>query len=308
MRRASVGVALVVWLPLGGGFSACSDRVEVGYDLVESGAPGTGGSDSSGGSGTSGGSSASGGVLAGTGGASEAGTGGAAPAECQTVACRGRVLECGNCTDDDADGRIDALDPECLGPCDDSEASLSSGTPASDNCRLDCAFDRDSGGGNDRCLRDLRCDELSPGASAGCEADPDSVGVDICLESSITQPESCRLSCEPLTPNGCDCFGCCELPARSGNYVWIGAGSTPMEGCRVDRLGDALACPPCTPVEACGNGCDDCESCVGGVGPSSECATPETPQCGADTPHCGPGATCPRDRYCVTGCCIIVPT
>jgi hypothetical protein len=301
MRKAGVGAALVVWLPLGGSFSGCSDRVEVGYDLGGAGAPAAG-------AGASGGALGSGGAVVGTGGSSESGAGGVAPVECQVTACRGRVLECGNCMDDDGDGVIDALDPECLGACDDSESSFSNGTTVSGTCRLDCAFDRNSGAGNDRCERDLRCDELSPGASAGCEADPDSVGSDACLEASTTQPETCLARCEPLTPNGCDCFGCCELPARSGNYVWIGAGTTAVDGCRVDRLGDALSCPPCTPVEACRNPCEDCESCVGGVGPSADCAMPETPQCGADTPHCGPGASCPRERYCVTGCCIVVPT
>jgi hypothetical protein len=210
--------------------------------------------------------------------------------------------------DDDADGLIDALDPECLGACDDSEESFSSGSVISANCRRDCAFDRNSGAGNDRCDRDLRCDELSPGESLGCESAPDIIASPACLESSTAQPAACLDSCVPLAPNGCDCFGCCELPARSGNYVWIGAGTAPLEGCSADRLEDALACPPCTPVDGCNNPCEECETCIGGSGPSPDCEAPDEPRCGASTPQCGAGAVCPSGRYCVTGCCIIVPT
>ena len=50
--------------------------------------------------------------------------------------CAGIVYQCGDSIDNDADGLLDADDPECLGPCDNSEDSYSpnlpGGTPACD--------------------------------------------------------------------------------------------------------------------------------------------------------------------------------
>src|SRR5262245_35999596 len=43
------------------------------------------------------------------------------------VACQGHVYACGNTIDDDGDGLIDAQDPDCLGPCDDTEDSYFGG-------------------------------------------------------------------------------------------------------------------------------------------------------------------------------------
>ena len=40
---------------------------------------------------------------------------------CQQVTCEGKLLECGDCLDNDGDGRIDSHDQECLGPCDNTE-------------------------------------------------------------------------------------------------------------------------------------------------------------------------------------------
>src|SRR5262245_43977025 len=46
------------------------------------------------------------------------------PGVCEPVRCGGMERQCGNCIDDDQDGVVDANDPECLGPCDNSEAEL----------------------------------------------------------------------------------------------------------------------------------------------------------------------------------------
>jgi len=285
---AAAGVSLVA-------AASCSDWADVGYDFGAGGQSGGGGMEASGGL-----SLGTGGVLSG----GALGSGGATP-ECEQRACRGKLYACGDCEDDDGDQLIDALDPECLGPCDDDEGTLSSGTVAA-NCRLDCLFDRNAGAGNDRCDWDQRCDELSPGTSAGCASTPATLADPRCAQTSAAQPDRCIESCLPLTPNGCDCFGCCELPARSGNFVWIGVTGS-GSACTADAADDPARCPPCTPVPACRNSCDECEACVGGGVPSSTCAAPGRPVCGPGAMPCGTGATCPSDRYCVTGCCIIVP-
>jgi hypothetical protein len=293
--RAGEGRAvLVLALGIAGG---CSDRVEVGYDLSSGGAgsPAAGGGTASGGSG----------ALANAGSGGSDSSAGASP--CEPVACRGKVYECGNCGDDDGDSLSDALDPECLGPCDDSEEVFASPSPGGTSCRLDCAFDRDAGLGNDRCDWDLRCDPHSPGSGISCESTAETLAAASCVETASTQPEACVDACAPLTPNGCDCFGCCELPARSGRFVWIGSTDS-ANACSGERLDDPVSCPPCTPVPACENSCDVCEVCVGGAGASSACAAPDEPACGSGTPPCGPGAACPSNRYCVTGCCIVVPS
>jgi hypothetical protein len=286
----ALGASAVV-CAVGGG---CSEQVSIGYDVV-----GGGGSSATAGV-------PSGGIAQGGGsGGSRAGAGGSA--SCEPVACRGKIYACGNCDDDDGDGLADALDPECLGPCDDSESAFASPGPGQTSCRLDCAFDRDAGLGNDRCSWDLRCDPRSPGTAIGCASTDDSVAAEQCGESIAGQAEACVDSCAPLTPNGCDCFGCCELPARSGTFVWIGSGAD-AGACSAALIDEPDACPPCTPVPSCENRCDVCEACVGGVGPSSACAEPDQPACGPGAPPCGPGAACSSDRYCVTGCCIVVPT
>src|SRR5690606_33601147 len=91
------------------------------------------------------------GAPPGTDGGALSGQAGAPP--CVEIACRGKPWQCGNCLDDDGDGLIDSLDPDCLGPCDDDELGLSSGMIMTQNatCRLDCYFDADSGSGNDQC-------------------------------------------------------------------------------------------------------------------------------------------------------------
>jgi hypothetical protein len=275
--------------------AACSSDIDIGR--IQNGAvPATGGTS---------GSSATGGTSGSGGSAGSAG--------CNPVSCQGRTYECGNCIDDDRDGTIDAADVHCTGPCDDSEASFAinifEGTgPA---CKLDCFFDGDVGSGNDGCAYSHRCDELSkgpdypPSGDSACAYDENAPipGMNAsCADVRAEQPALCTDVCQPLVPNGCDCFGCCELPAGSGSYVWLGSEST--SGCTMDTLTDQTACKPCTPVEVCLNRCDPCEICVGRTTLDASCdgGTPACPEgldaCGGeDGMSCGPGA------YCITGCC-----
>lgn len=276
--------------------SGCGQTVEVGLDdaLV------------------TGATSGAGGVLQiagappGTDGGMPTGQAGAPP--CVEVACRGKPWQCGNCLDDDADGVIDSLDPDCLGPCDDDEVGLSSGmiVMQSATCRLDCYFDADSGAGNDQCDWSHKCDERSvapsypPSGEARCEYEP-GAGMGLDCEALVEQPQSCRDACLPLVPNGCDCFGCCQL--EDGEFHFIGRGRGEL-GCQRDALGDADACPPCTPVQSCLNRCEQCEVCVGRE-LDPECSGGNV--CPPGQAACTTDAPCDFQEYCVTGCCVRAP-
>jgi hypothetical protein len=236
-----------------------------------------------------------------------AASGGEAP--CQPTECRGKLYECGNCTDDDEDGRTDALDPACLGPCDDDETGLSTGlSSTSAACQRDCYFDGDAGPGNDGCEWSHQCDPLSvapsypPSGDMRCAYDPLAGGLD-CEELRQEQPAACVEACLPVAPNGCDCFGCCELPGGSGNFHYVGVGRG-SAGCQPDALNDPQACPPCTPVEGCFNDCKPCEACVGRA-PEASCQAGNS--CEPGQQRCGADAPCGLGFYCITGCCVRAP-
>lgn len=292
---------LLAWTPLAAlgllFVHGCGQTVEVGRDDALSAA----------GAGAAAGSLALGGLagVAALGGS--AGHGGVAP--CQVTLCRGKAYECGNCSDDDADGRSDSLDPDCLGPCDDDELGLSTGLKASQAaaCRQDCYFDGDAGPGNDKCEWSHACDPLSvapdypPSGEARCEFGA-SMGVD-CAALESAQTQACLDVCLSLVPNGCDCFGCCELPGGSGQYHFVGKGRG-AQGCQRDTLDDPVACPPCTPVPSCLNACDDCETCVDKA-PDPSCNPGSA--CPGGAAECGPEKSCEFGDYCVTGCCRRAP-
>lgn len=283
----AIGCALYV-------LGACGHTVEVGVDEALS----NGGS-----------ASGTGGAVSGSSG-SGGNDGGAAG--CVQTLCRGRPYQCGNCNDDDSDGLPDARDPECLGPCDDDELALSTGLPGTQTtaCRQDCYFDGDKGPGNDDCLWSHACDERSvapdypPSGEARCVYEPTTtiMGFD-CAAMMASQQQGCLDTCLPLAPNGCDCFGCCQLPGGTGEFLFVGLGGG-ADGCTLDRVDDPTACPPCTHVESCFNPCDECETCVGreapvGCEPGSGCPAGQA-ACQTDEP-------CDYQEYCVTGCCVPAP-
>jgi len=231
-----------------------------------------------------------------------------APA-CAVTNCRGKPYQCGNCSDDDGDGLVDALDPDCLGPCDDDELGLSTGLSGSQSaaCKQDCYFDGDSGAGNDKCEWNHACDPLSvapdypPSGEARCKFDAN-MGAD-CDALQAAQSQTCLDACLPLVPNGCDCFGCCELPGGSGEFHFIGVGSG-AQGCQRATLDDPLACPPCTQVKSCLNDCGKCETCVDKL-PDPSCNPGSA--CPDGAAECGPQKPCEFGDYCVTGCCRRAP-
>ena len=210
-------------------------------------------------------------------------------------------------------------DPDCTGPCDDNEGSLYSDNPGqSAPCKLDCYFGTPA---NHQCYWDHACDpnetasnNYTPESNRGalCAYDPTKTvnpPGKTCAELSTTQTAACLNYCQPLTPNGCDCFGCCELPAGSGKFVWLGSTNPANKHCSMQTLGDPSLCQPCTPVIGCINPCAPCKICMGK--PSVDSLTcPNGQECDPGAEQCGqPGqAVCPAGKFCKTGCCYPVPT
>jgi hypothetical protein len=120
---------------------------------------------------------------------------------------------------------------------------------------------------------------------------------------------ACRDSCLPLTPNGCDCFGCCELPAGSGSFIWLGSGLDRGD-CELSTSADPTLCRPCTPVPECQNPCEECELCVGKPNLPAVCDAASGPACPPSVNACDPrtSAGCGPLEYCITGCCVPLPT
>lgn len=239
-----------------------------------------------------------------------------APSECEPVLCGAALQLCGDCIDNDGDGLVDAADPECLGPCDNDEASLVTGNRRGVNgsCRTDCYFDRNAGGGDDGCNWLYSCDPLSTSANDFAPS-----GLPMCeydaSASACTMSEgalsACNQGCLPLTPNGCDCFGCCELPAGSGIHVWLGAPEVADGSCNLDDPLGPNGCPRCTPVDACRNPCEACELCVGKPELPASCGAggQPLPSCPSSQRPCAPaqGIQCGQLEYCITGCCAPLP-
>lgn len=257
------------------------------------------------------------------------GAGGAASdgGNCVPTLCGRHTYECGNCIDDDFDGLVDSDDPDCLGPCDATENSYYGGIPGQNNapCSQDCYFDQDTGSGNDRCYWDQRCDPLSvapdypPSGDSQCAYDPAASipGTSAtCTVLMASQLLECETYCRPLTPNGCDCFGCCNLPAGSNKFVWIGSVVNGVGSCDSANVNDPSRCKPCTPVLSCFNPCDACKVCIGRPDVDPTCPKDGGPpdaggvgQCPLGVQPCGLKGELPCDagKYCITGCCFDVP-
>ncbi|MEC7522285.1 MAG: hypothetical protein VYE22_20530 [Myxococcota bacterium] len=240
------------------------------------------------------------------------------------ITCQGHLYQCGDTLDNDGDGLADDEDPDCLGPCDNNEAGFFLDIPGGDSapCRLDCYFDQDQGSGNDQCSWDHRCDPLEP--------DPECMFRDPPPPSAncpAEQAPECAEICRPLVPNGCDCFGCCNLPAGTDRWVFIGSvDETGEPTCTLDGVEDDARCHPCTPVANCLNTCEECELCLGRTelppecfptpppdggttlpdgGPVPDGGAPPPPLCDDGRQACGvPGTEpCPEGHFCLTGCC-----
>jgi hypothetical protein len=216
-------------------------------------------------------------------------TGPAGP--CKPIACEGATYACGDCMDNDGDGKVDLLDPECISPCDNREDTFATGLPGDnmDPCKQDCFFDGNSG--NDACDWNLGCDPMNPGGDK-CPYGPKKT----CSPPTPECAETCGV------PNGCDCFGCCTIVVGGVSHdIFIGDMT-----CSADKIED---CQKCTKNDDCDEECnpENCEVCFGGELP---------PEC--EDPTCESGEPCTLDKegnsncaegtYCQTGCCVpIVP-
>ncbi len=327
--------ALVASLLIAASLSCSDDVANNTGGGTGTGASGTGASAPGGGpsGGPSGGSSAggAGGAAGGAGGA------GGVQQPTEPAPCQGTLYECGDLVDNDADGLLDALDPDCLGPCDNTEDSYFPDLPSNTNnsCKLDCYWDAGDGSGDDNCYWSHECDPNNvdpdffptPWLGDNCQY----VGMDgtinppgqTCGELFVTQTAQCLDFCGPLTPNGCDCFGCCELPAQSGKFVFVGSvGANEDTTCTLADVENPDICHPCEPVEACLNDCDKCEICVGQPEPDPSCneggggaggggfgGGGSGEQCPDGVPTCGLAgqAPCAANFVCITGCCYPVP-
>ena len=243
--------------------------------------------------------------------------------------CGGKLYECGDLIDNDGDGFLDAQDVDCLGPCDNTEDSYYPDLPGMTgaDCKVDCFWDNGNGSGNDDCYWDHLCDPLEVGPDfppeQGCAYDPEAAKVAgfTCEEAYEQQSQQCYDYCRPLVPNGCDCFGCCELPAGSGEFVWLGSYDDDGVGtCTLADIGDPTKCKPCTFVPGCGNPCDPCEVCIGKPDPGPECGGGTGggggaggggggSQCQEGVQPCGLEGQdpCAAGYYCITGCCVLTP-
>jgi hypothetical protein len=214
----------------------------------------------------------------------------AGPTACLSSPC----AQCENDLDDDQDGLTDGFDPECTSPSDQFENSFASGVHGEDQnqkCK-DCFFDDNSGSGDDGCGRALSCSlgggsESGTGACSACAVEP-----------------RCRDSCEPLVPNGCDCFGCCGI-WRDGveQHVLLAA------SCTIDALAVPGKCTPCTPATDCNNPCGRCELCAGRRVEDlpTDCRLPGGPGYTCDESElCSSSADCSTAQYCQQGCCLAI--
>jgi hypothetical protein len=198
------------------------------------------------------------------------------PAICYLIQCENRITACGDCEDNDGDGKIDVYDPECLGPCDNYEGPellTGVGGETGEQCKADCYFDFGNGAGNDTCRWSRSCDPLGP--KTQCSYDAGKLGSPDCPDE---QTQLCNDFCAPLTPNGCDCFGCCTFPELAGagpnggpGYVYIGS----EEGCTFATVTDPSHCRACTPAASCLNTCEKCEICIGKPTIPEECFPPD---------------------------------
>jgi hypothetical protein len=206
--------------------------------------------------------------------------------------CEG-ACACSDGVDNDGDGLIDGMDPECTGPFDNDEGSFATGIPGDNRDPMwqDCFYDGNSGGGDDGCMYRTECltGDLPPD-DPGCEL------ADRCLEF-----------CRARTPNGCDCFGCCDVTLEDGSSVTIAIGPA----CSIENIDDETACPRCTQNTECINECGTCELCPGRTADDlpAEC----TPDGGMPMYECEGGVTCMSNadcestEYCSLGCCLDAP-
>jgi hypothetical protein len=238
----------------------------------------------------------------------------------------GGTVECSDCVDNDSDGKIDGFDPECAGPADDREDSFGTGIPGDniDSTMQDCFFDGNSGAGDDGCNQHVCCLLQAMNVSECMTLAPNSLYNQYdktkCYQpfGNTPVPTKCTMNCGPLTPPGCDCFGCCTVCQVS----------TDPTSCRDIILNPAVS-PNCDSSNITSAGTDGiegtaddpCKRCVKGTCGSAECGGATCILCPGQDPStlpssctgavcpsgimaCMADGSCPEGTYCSTGCCI----
>ena len=213
---------------------------------------------------------------------------------CTPLDCGGAIYACGDCMDNDGDGKVDLADPECVSPCDDLEDTFATGLPGDnmDPCKQDCFFDGNSGGGKGDCAWDLKCDPMSPGGDK-CPYDEN---FNNCPDM---QTQECVETCQ--VPNGCDCFGCCTIAVDGMVYdVYLGDAD-----CSVDNI---ESCSQCTKNADCDDDCNPemCEVCFGETEPPPGCEEAMCDGGQSCTIDDMGNSDCPEGYYCATGCCYMI--
>ncbi|HTU61172.1 MAG TPA: hypothetical protein VMF89_22110 [Polyangiales bacterium] len=201
--------------------------------------------------------------------------------------CGTRLCACSNGRDDDGDGKRDGFDNECTGPFDDDELTfrINDVREANPNC-TDCFYDGNPGAGDDRCNVSSDCSlDGRPSNRGNCKG--------MCAATT-----ECVDRCTPITPNGCDCFGCCEV-ISAGVPVPIRL----VASCRMDVIGDAKACPRCIINPSCRNPCEACEICPGRTLEDLPLSCMNAVECGTRT-RCQSPLDCDPTEYCGQGCCL----
>ncbi len=244
----------------------------------------------------------------------------------------GGSVECADCVDNDGDMKIDGFDPECSGPADDREDSFATGIPGDniDATMQDCFFDGNSGAGNDGCNQHVCCllqaADQTECAALAPEADASKYDIAECYMpfGQTAVPAKCTMNCGPLTPPGCDCFGCCTVCGEDGcRDIVLNPLVSPT--CDESNITDAGAdgddacdqttgvctgtgdepCKRCVKNTMCGNdecGGDTCILCPGQTELPPECGGDNT--CPTGYQECAADGSCPEGTYCSTGCCV----
>ncbi len=211
--------------------------------------------------------------------------------EAGVALCGDRPCSCANGLDDDNDGLVDGFDPECTGAFDDDESTFATGVHGEDkNARCqDCFFDGNSGPGDDGCRRASSCatDGTASSATGAC--------------GTCTPSAFCTNACLPHTPNGCDCFGCCDVQTPAGTVSVL-----LRDSCSLLSIADSDACPRCLPATDCRNECGRCELCPGKTLADlpADCKGSDGLGYTCDNANvCGANVPCGESEFCVQGCC-----
>lgn len=236
--------------------------------------------------------------------------------------CTPTAAQCSNCKDDDGDGKIDGFDPECTGPADNDESSFKTGIPGDniDATTQDCFFDGNSGSGDDKCAEHTCCLLQAPD-KATCHmeaplANQNKYDPTQCYQpfGTVAPPQQCIDNCAPLSPPGCDCFGCCTIcnknfatTANPGGCFNIEINPSVSPNCNETNLNDPAQCKTCVQSTTCTGGTCGGSTCV--LCPGQDPSTLPTSCNGSTTcpsgiNPCDSGGNCATGLYCSNGCCI----